>query len=84
LLPPKEEGAEVRPVRFEPTTRGFEAPRFSGKQPKIARRDGAVTACAEALRGAAAREPQALARCVEALGLALGVMLACEEADQVG
>jgi hypothetical protein len=38
-----------------------------------------VTACAEALRSAAAKEAHALARCVEALGLALSALLADED-----
>jgi hypothetical protein len=38
-------------------------------------RDGVVTAIVGALSSAAAREPQALSRCVEALGLALGALM---------
>jgi hypothetical protein len=38
-------------------------------------RDGVVTAIVAALSSAAAREPQALSRCVEALGLALGALM---------
>jgi hypothetical protein len=34
-----------------------------------------VTAIVGALSSAAAREPQALSRCVEALGLALGALM---------
>jgi hypothetical protein len=38
-------------------------------------RDGVVTAIVGALSSASAREPQALSRCVEALGLALGALM---------
>ncbi len=42
---------------------------------KFGGRAGVVTAIVGALSSAAAREPQALSRCVEALGLALGALM---------
>jgi hypothetical protein len=43
-----------------------------------------VTAIVAALSSAAAREPQALSRCVEALGLALGALMATAGEDVRG
>jgi len=43
---------------------------------KTSDRDGVVTAIVGALSSAAAKDPQALSRCVEALGLALGALMA--------
>jgi hypothetical protein len=47
-------------------------------------RDGVVTAIVGALSSAAAREPQALSRCVEALGLALGALMESAGDDVTG
>jgi hypothetical protein len=47
-------------------------------------RDGVVTAIVGALSSAAAREPQALSRCVEALGLALGALMQSAGEDATG
>jgi hypothetical protein len=47
-------------------------------------RDGVVTAIVGALSSAAAKDPQALSRCVEALGLALGALMANASAGREG
>jgi hypothetical protein len=47
-------------------------------------RDGVVTAIVGALSSAAAREPLALSRCVEALGLALGALMESAGDDVTG
>ncbi len=51
---------------------------------KFGGRDGVVTAIVGALGSAAAREPQALSRCVEALGLALGALMESPGEDAAG
>ena len=57
----------------------------SGKNiEKSADRDGVVTAIVGALSSAAAKEPQALSRCVEALGLALGALMESAGEDVTG
>ena len=51
---------------------------------KFGDRDGVVTGIVAALSSAAAREPQALSRCVEALGLALGALMQSAGEDATG
>ncbi len=47
-------------------------------------RDGVVTAIVGALSAAATKDPRALSRCVEALGLALGALVddVCDEQER--
>jgi hypothetical protein len=58
--------------------------KYPENRDKSADRDGVVTAIVGALSSAAARESQALSRCVEALGLALGALLGSANEDATG
>jgi hypothetical protein len=70
---------------FEPLTYGSGGTRkYPESRGKSADRDGLVTAIAGALSSAAAREPQALSRCVEALGLVLGALIESAGEDVTG
>jgi hypothetical protein len=90
--PPDAEEAEqlslltmARHRGFEPLTYGSGGTRkYPESRAKSADRDGLVTAIAGALSSAAAREPQALSRCVEALGLVLGALIESAGEDVTG
>jgi hypothetical protein len=70
---------------FEPLTYGSGGMRkYPENHGKSSHRDGLVTAIVGALSSAAAREPQALSRCVEALGLVLGALIESAGEDVTG
>jgi hypothetical protein len=81
----EEAPCSARHAGVEPATYGSGGTRkYPQNHEKSAVRDGLVTAIVGALSSAGAREPRALSRCVEALGLALGALMESAGEDVTG